>query len=162
MGRWWLGRWPQEVCAVPRRQCSPIGAGSWSPMCSLMCGPYCSSCLAHWLSVGLSHSKLSSLPGGAVVKNPPANAGDGGSTPGWGRSPGEGNDNPLPVCSLAWEIPWTEEPGGLKKLKSFFGGLKKVGHKKLDMTEHARTPDSQTSLVWTSCFLCFVWSEFGP
>ena len=25
-------------------------------------------------------------PGGAVVKNPPANAGDMGSSPGWGRS----------------------------------------------------------------------------
>ena len=27
---------------------------------------------------------------------------------------------------LSWEIPWIEEPSGLKKLKSFFGGLKKV------------------------------------
>ena len=38
------------------------------------------------------------LPGGAVVKNPPANAGDardGASIPGLGRSPGEGNGNPL-------------------------------------------------------------------
>ena len=26
------------------------------------------------------------FPGGAVVKNPPANAGDTGSSPGWGRS----------------------------------------------------------------------------
>ena len=97
MGRWWLGRWPQEVCAVPRRQCSPIGAGSWSPMCSLMCGPYCSSCLAHWLSVGLSHSKLSSLPGGAVVKNLPANAGDGGSTPGSRKIPCRRNWQPMPL-----------------------------------------------------------------
>ena len=33
-----------------------------------------------------------------VVKNPPVNAGDirdAGSTPGLGRSPGQGNDNPL-------------------------------------------------------------------
>ena len=31
-----------------------------------------------------------------MVKNPPANAGEGGdagSVPGWGRSPGEGNGN---------------------------------------------------------------------
>ena len=35
------------------------------------------------------------LPGGSLVKNLPANAGDVGSIPGWGRSPGEGNDNPL-------------------------------------------------------------------
>ena len=35
------------------------------------------------------------VPGGSVVKNPPANAGDTGSIPGSGRFPGEGNDNPL-------------------------------------------------------------------
>ena len=36
-----------------------------------------------------------------------------GSVPGWGRSPGEGNGNPL---QLAWEIPWTEELGGLHRV----------------------------------------------
>ena len=35
------------------------------------------------------------FPGGSVVKNPPANAGDMGLIPGWGRSPGAGNGNPL-------------------------------------------------------------------
>ena len=35
------------------------------------------------------------FPGGSAVKNPPANAGDTGSIPGSGRSPGEGNGNPL-------------------------------------------------------------------
>ena len=38
------------------------------------------------------------LPGGTVVKNLPANAGDTrvtGSIPGWGRSPGEGHGNPF-------------------------------------------------------------------
>ena len=35
------------------------------------------------------------FPGGSVVKNPPANAGSVVSTPGSGRSPGEGNGNPL-------------------------------------------------------------------
>ena len=30
-----------------------------------------------------------------MVKNPPANAGDSGSTPGSGRHPGEGNGNPF-------------------------------------------------------------------
>ena len=30
-----------------------------------------------------------------VVKNPPANAGDSGSIPRLGRSPGEGNGNPF-------------------------------------------------------------------
>ena len=36
-----------------------------------------------------------SFPGGSVVKNPPANTGDVGSISGLGRSPGEGNGNPL-------------------------------------------------------------------
>ena len=35
------------------------------------------------------------FPGGSVVKNPPANAGDTGSIPGLGRFPGVGNGNPL-------------------------------------------------------------------
>ena len=35
-----------------------------------------------------------------MVKNPPANAGDVGSIPGSGRSPGEGNGNPLQCCCL--------------------------------------------------------------
>ena len=35
------------------------------------------------------------FPGGSVVKNPPANAGDAGSIPGSGRCPEGGNGNPL-------------------------------------------------------------------
>ena len=35
-----------------------------------------------------------------VVKNLPANAGDSGSVPGLGRSPGEGNGNPLQYSCL--------------------------------------------------------------
>ena len=34
---------------------------------------------------------LKGFPGGSVVKNPPANAGDPGLIPGLERSPGEGN-----------------------------------------------------------------------
>ena len=43
------------------------------------------------------------FPGGVVVKNPPANArdaGDVGSIPGSGRSPEEGNSNPLQYSGL--------------------------------------------------------------
>ena len=39
-------------------------------------------------------------PGGSVVENPPANAGDLGLTPGSERSPGKGNDNPLQYYCL--------------------------------------------------------------
>ena len=34
------------------------------------------------------------FPGGSVVKNPPANAGDESSIPGTGRYPKEGNGKP--------------------------------------------------------------------
>ena len=40
------------------------------------------------------------FPGGSVVKNPPANAGDMGWIPGSGRFPGEGNGNPLQYSCL--------------------------------------------------------------
>ena len=40
------------------------------------------------------------FPGGSVVKYLPANAGDAGSIPGLGRSPGEGNGNPLQYSCL--------------------------------------------------------------
>ena len=60
----------------------------------------------------ISHS----FPGGSVVKNPPANAGDVGSIP--------GQEDPLEEemathsSTLAWEIPWTEEPGRLQSMGS--------------------------------------------
>ena len=40
------------------------------------------------------------LPGGRIVKNTPANAGDAGSIPGSGRSLGKGNGNPLQYSCL--------------------------------------------------------------
>jgi len=46
-----------------------------------------------------------------VVKILLANAEDTVSIPGSGRSPGEGMATHS--STLAWEIPWTEEPGGL-------------------------------------------------
>ena len=61
------------------------------------------------------------FPGGTVVKNPPANAGDTrdfGSIPGSGRSPGIGNGKPAPVFlpgkfhgwrTLAGYSPWAPE-----------------------------------------------------
>ena len=54
------------------------------------------------------------LPGGSVLKNLPANAGearDTDSIPESGRSP----EGEIITHSriLAWEIPWTDKPGGL-------------------------------------------------
>ena len=44
------------------------------------------------------------------------NAGDMGSTPGSGRSPGEGMATHS--STLAWDIPWIEEPGRLEPMGS--------------------------------------------
>ena len=53
------------------------------------------------------------FPGGSAVKNLPASARDVGSIPGWGRSPGVGNGNPLQYSCLgnsmdreAWWATW--------------------------------------------------------
>ena len=43
---------------------------------------------------------VSGLPGGSVVKNLSANAGDMGTIPGLGKSPGGGNGNPLQYSLL--------------------------------------------------------------
>ena len=56
------------------------------------------------------------IPGGSVVKNPPANAEDTDLIPGSEISPGEGSGNPLQY--LASEIPGTKEPGGLTCMAS--------------------------------------------
>ena len=57
-----------------------------------------------------------------VSKASAYSVGDLGLIPGSGRSPGEGNGNPL-QSTLAWKIPWTEEGGS------------PWGHKESDMTE---------------------------
>ena len=58
------------------------------------------------------------FPGGYEA---PANAGDVGAIPGSGRSPGGGHA--APSSTLAWRIPWAEEPGGLQSM-----GSQRVGH----------------------------------
>ena len=54
------------------------------------------------------------FPGGSVVKNLPANEGDMGSALGW-EEPLE-KEMATHSNILAWEIPWTEEPGELQSM----------------------------------------------
>ena len=61
------------------------------------------------------------FPGGSEVKASVCNEGDLGSIPRLGRSPGEGNANPLQYSCL--ENPMDEEPGGLLST-----GSKRVWH----------------------------------
>ena len=68
---------------------------------------------------------IKGFPGGAVVKNPLANAGDARDTgliPGSGRDPLE-KEMATHSSVIAWEIPWTEESDGLQSM-----GLQRVGH----------------------------------
>ena len=62
------------------------------------------------------------FPGGPVIKNLSANAGDTGSIPGLGRFPEEGNGNPLQYSCL--ENP--KDGGAWCKLLSM--GSQRVGH----------------------------------
>ena len=67
------------------------------------------------------------LPGGSVVKNPPANAGDireTGSVPGSRRHLEGGMATHSSI--LAWRIPWTEEPGGPQSM-----GLQRVRYNRM-------------------------------
>ena len=74
-----------------------------------------------------SRLKCMEFPGGSLIKNLPANAGDLGSIPGLGRSPGGGNGNPLQYSCLENSI----DRGTWRAIV--------CGVAKLDMTEHVRT-----------------------
>ena len=56
------------------------------------------------------------FPGGSVVKNLPSHARDAVSNPRSRRSPQKQMATHPSI--LAWEIPWTEEPGGLQRMGS--------------------------------------------
>ena len=84
-----------------------------------------------------------------MVKNPPANVGDVRDTdliPGGGRSPGEGNGNPLQY--FCWENPMDRqvEPGGLQST-----GSQRVGHDRGDSAcMHApQAPDACSAVTFS-------------
>ena len=66
------------------------------------------------------------------VKASACNAGDLGSIPGLGRSPGEGNGNPLQYSCL--ENPMDEELGGLQSM-----GSQRVRHDSATSLTHSLT-----------------------
>ena len=81
---------------------------------------------------------------------------DMGLIPGLGRSPGEGNGNPLQYSCL--ENPWTEEPGRLQSR-----GSQRVGHDHSTAHHHlTTTPNKPTTnlilllLTKPTDFLCLV------
>ena len=76
-------------------------------MLDFSCSPTCCSFILHLLPKIFCHSLIwlfptppSGFPGGSEVKASACNVGDLGSIPGSGRSPGEGNGNPLQYSCL--------------------------------------------------------------
>ena len=64
------------------------------------------------------------LPGGSVVKNMPAKAGHVVSISGsLGQEDPQEKEMATDSSVLAWEVPWTEEPGRLQSM-----GSQRVGH----------------------------------
>ena len=67
------------------------------------------------------HSGDGVLPGGLVVKNPPAVQETWVQSPGWEDPLEKGMAAHFSI--LAWRIPWTEEPGRLQSV-----GSQRFGH----------------------------------
>ena len=85
---------------------------------------------------------LGDFPGGSVVKNTPAHAGDVGLIPGSGRSPGEGNGNPLQYSCLG--NPMDRGVGGLQSmgLQESWTRLSKRAHIHVSPLDHPHSfPD---------------------
>ena len=77
------------------------------------------------------------FPGGSDSKESAWNAGDLGSIPGLGRSPGGGMATHFSI--LAWRIPWTEKPGGLQSM-----GPQRAGHDRATNTFSFTVGDSES------------------
>ena len=96
--------------------------------------------LDFWLLRALQHV-FYGFPVGSAVRNPPATQETWGDTvlmPGLGRSPGEGNGNPLQSSCLG--NPMTDEPGRLQSM-----GFQRAGHEWLNKT--------------AAVLMCIYWSE---
>ena len=70
---------------------------------------------------GGCQSQVEDFPRGSVGKESACNAGDPGSIPGSGRSLEK--EMAIHSSTIAWKIPWTEEPGRLQSM-----GSQRVGH----------------------------------
>ena len=86
------------------------------------------SCVRHRRVKVISNWDDEGFPGGSDGKESPCSAEDLDLIPGLGRSPGEGNDNPLQCSCL-------ENPHGQRSLASY----SPRGHKESDTTERLST-----------------------
>ena len=97
-------------------------------------------CRYHWVSLVAQ-----------VVKNPPARQETRVRSLGWEDTLEKGMANHSSI--LAWEIPWTEKPGGLQPM-----GLQRVGHDWVTNTLHTHFCKYPFFLVLVSNVSCH-WKE---
>ena len=108
----WNAKWSLRMSKWVMLRWGCVVRGSWTHFCSTQ---LLGSEQKPWLNL-LTHpfiqlpSQLMSFPGGSDGKASACNAGDPSSIPGLGRSPGEGNGNPLqysclenPTDGRAWQ-----------------------------------------------------------
>ena len=128
------------------------GEGQGSLVC---CSPWGSkeSGMTWWLNNNNLHLVTwMGFPGGTVVKNPFANAGDRGSTPGSGYPLEE--EIATHSSLLAWKIPWTEEPGGLHSMRS-----QRVGHDWSDFAAAAASYTGGSDAKESACDARETWVQ---
>ena len=131
------GRWgikPVSGVAMERERDGDTAAAAAKSLqsCLTLCDPIpgiLQARVLEWVAIAFSrwgcwrlYRRLEGFCGGSVVKNLPAIQET--------QVPPVGLEDPLEKemathsCILAWEIPWTEKPGGLQSP----AGCKKVGH----------------------------------
>ena len=80
------------------------------------------------------------LPWWISGKESACNAGDAGSIPGLGRSPG--GENAAHCSILSWEMTWTEEPGGLQPWDQKRDTVEQPNHQQIKLGSTANHLDS--------------------
>ena len=100
-----------------------------------------------------------------MVKNLPANAGDAGSIPGWGRSPGEGNGNPLQYSYLGNPMDrgaWRLQSMGSQRVRhnqlqiAYIQPSKSVGSMLVDSTNNRSKIFEKNSIKFQKAKLEFI------
>ena len=91
----------------------------------------------------MSYGYVQGFPGGSVIKNQPASAGDVGSITGLRRSPRERKGNPLQCSCLGNPM-----DGGAWWATVYAGG-----HKELDTTEHTHTHTPTRVLLYMHVYI---------
>ena len=96
---------------------------------------------------------------GSADKESACTAGDVSSIPGWGRSHGEGNGNPL-QCS-SWRIPWTEG-SVLEAEEDFCWGKPHLPIMAMHVLHPSQFGLTEACLcLYSASFLSFIYSSCG-